>query len=79
MLVSGTCLAWACFRELLWETHLKTALNRDCKKNQVALFLTKGIQVEDFNEGRLLPKWPKNWKFNIKFRSQLKITEVKFF
>ena len=29
--------------------------------------------MDHFNKGRLLPKWLKNKKFNIKFTSQLKI------
>ena len=47
---------------------------REFKKNQVPLLFQhfpKGKQMLNFHKGRLLPKWPKNKKFNLKFSFKL--------
>ena len=37
----------------------------------------RGKQMDDYNKGRVLPKWSKNKKFNTKFSPQLKIKLTK--
>ena len=45
------------------------------------LHFASGKQMANFDKGRLLPKWPKNRKFNVKFSFKLKIklTSKKFY
>ena len=50
-------------------------LNKEFKKKSFTAFqhFCRGKQMDNFDKGRLLPKQPKNKKFNIKLSFQLKI------